>query len=84
MEIQYTVDDDKKEKHDSITVEIKVPSMISTDKEFSHKSDDVIYTFYTRNILDVDSIITNFKHELSGWLNMHRSLIIMKEVSDFN
>lgn len=84
MDIMYQSYDDKKEKFQSVEIYIKVPSMVSGDKEFSHKTDDVVYTFYTRNILEVDSIVTNFKHELSSWFNKHRSEFNMVEVKDIN
>ena len=84
MDIKYSVIDDKKEKHQSIEIYVKVPSMVSGDREFSHKTDDVVYTFYTHNVLEVDSIITNFKNELSRWFNKHRSEFKLVKVDDIN
>jgi len=82
IKLKYTVKDDKKEKWQSVEVNIKIPSLISNDKEFSHKSDDVIYTFYTHNVLEVDSIVNNFKNQVGSFMNRHRSTIVVEKVEE--
>ncbi len=72
MIISKTIEDDKKEKHNSITLTINVPTI---DIDLSNggwcSENYITYTFYAKNISESETIFNDFMKKASSHYNKH-------------
>ena len=88
MEVKYTVVDDKKEKWQSIELEVLVPSIKPTHSDFSHSDNfndcnGEIFVFYTSTECNLEELIKDFKEDLSKHYNTHKDDITFTKVESF-
>jgi hypothetical protein len=88
MDILYTVKDDKKEKWQSMEIEVMIPSVKPTHVDFSHSDnfngyDGEIFVFYTSTECNLEELIKDFKKDLSKHYNKHVSTFNFIRVDEF-
>lgn len=66
LELTYHIHDDKKEKSNSIELSITVPAMGTKISDYSHRTDDITYQFYTDTIESANEIKEDFIKELNA------------------